>query len=296
MTDAVVERLLMKVSGCNDLHSGGNIMDVTYYPGCSLGASARDYDESTRAVCAALGINLHELPDWTCCGATSAHSLDEELAISLPGLNISGAERLGMDMLVPCPLCFNRLKRAKAALSSDIPVHELASFMGQDEILQKMKSVLKSPLHAIKAVCYYGCMANRPPKITESRAYEDPCDMDNIAKALGVDVKPWSYKTDCCGASFSISRQDIVFTLVKKLYDKAIEAGAECIIVSCQMCQANLDLYQKDISRHFGQTYNLPIFYFTELIGLGLGLEDVPMWLKRHMVDPISFLKKRKLM
>jgi len=114
------------------------MMDVTYYPGCSLEASARDYDESTRAVCAALDITLHELPDWTCCGATSAHSLDEDLAISLPALNLSRAAGLSADMVVPCPLCFNRLRRAKEAVHSDINIHDLATYIGQNEILEKI--------------------------------------------------------------------------------------------------------------------------------------------------------------
>ena len=271
-------------------------MNVTYYPGCSLESSARDYNESIKAVCAALDIHLHELPDWTCCGASSAHSLDEALALSLPALNLSGAERLGNNMLVPCPLCYNRLKRAqKAAVKSSIGIYDLASFMGQTEWLEKIRSHVESPLDALKAVCYYGCMANRPPGVTESVDYENPCNMDNIAKALGIDVRPWSYKTDCCGASFSVSRRDIVYSLVKKLYDKALEAGAECIIVSCQMCQANLDLYQEDISMEFGGNYKIPIFYFTELIGLALGLKGISTWLKRHMVDPIPFLEARKL-
>jgi heterodisulfide reductase subunit B len=268
-------------------------MDVTYYPGCSLESSARDYEESIQAVCRALGIRLRELPDWTCCGATSAHSLDEELAISLPALNLSGAERLGNNMVVPCPLCFNRLKRAEASVDCRIGIYDLSSFLGRPEWLEKMRSRIRQPLDAIKAVCYYGCMANRPPKVTESLDYENPGDMDNIAKTLGVDVRPWSYKTDCCGASFSLSRQDIVFTLVRKLYDRALEAGAQSIIVSCQMCHANLDLYQNDISERFGQKYSLPVFYITELIGLGLGLSGVSTWLGRHRVNPIPFLKRK---
>jgi heterodisulfide reductase subunit B len=168
--------------------------------------------------------------------------------------------------------------------------------MGQKEWIHKIRKLVTRPLEGLKAVCYYGCMANRPPKVTGSSDYENPCDMDNIAEALGVDVRPWSYKTDCCGASFSISRQDIVFTLVKNLYDKALEAGAECIIVSCQMCQANLDLYQQDISKEFGADYDIPVFYFTELIGLALGLEGSSTWLKRHMVDPMQLLKNKNLL
>jgi heterodisulfide reductase subunit B len=271
-------------------------MDVTYYPGCSLESSARDYDESIKAVSGALEITLHELPDWTCCGATSAHSLDEDLAISLPALNLPGAERLGLDVLVPCPLCFNRLKRAQESRHSRVPIHDLATFFGKKEWIDAIGSRVKVPLHALRAVSYYGCMANRPPGVTESADYENPCDMDNIVRALGVDIRPWSYKTDCCGASFSVSRQDIVFTLVQKLYENALEAGAECIVVSCQMCQGNLDMYQKDISVHFGKDYHIPIFYFTELIGLALGLEGASTWLKRHMVNPIPFLKDKGIM
>ncbi|MBW2172653.1 MAG: disulfide reductase [Deltaproteobacteria bacterium] len=250
-------------------------MDVTYYPGCSLESSARDYDESIRAVCAALDIRLHELPDWTCCGATSAHSVDEELAITLPALNLSAAEQIGNDVVVPCPLCFNRLKRAEDSVDSSVGIYDLGSFMGQGEWIDKIRSRVTHSLEGLRAVCYYGCMANRPPKITGSSDYENPRDMDNIAEALGVDVRP---------------------SLVRNLYDKALEAGAECIIVSCQMCQANLDLYQQDISKQFEAHYNVPVFYFTELIGLALGLEESATWLKRHMVDPIQLLKKKNLL
>jgi heterodisulfide reductase subunit B len=188
------------------------------------------------------------------------------------------------------------LKKSQVTVGSAVDVHDLASFFGQSEWLEKIRSLVQRSLEAIKAVCYYGCMANRPPVVTGSTEYENPSDMDNIATVLGVDVQPWSYKTDCCGASFSVSRQDIVFNLASKLYDKALEAGAECIIVSCQMCQANLDMYQEDISSEFGKDYHIPVFYFTELIGLALGLEDVSKWLKRHMANPIPFLKEKGLL
>jgi heterodisulfide reductase subunit B len=270
-------------------------MKVTYYPGCSLESSARDYDESIRTVCQALDIDLQEPKDWTCCGATSAHSLNGQLAIDLPARNLPVAERLGQDMLVPCPLCYNRLIRAKEKTGSAVPIHDMASFMAQPAMLEKIRSAVKAPLTGISAVCYYGCMANRPPKITGSINYENPLEMDQIAETLGIDVKPWSFKTDCCGASFSISRPEIVHNLVKKLYDRALEAGADCIIVSCQMCQGNLDLYQEEIAGMFEKEYRLPVFYFTELIGLALQLKDISRGLKRHMVSPIPYLKEKGL-
>jgi len=268
-------------------------MQVTYYPGCSLESSARDYDESIRDVCKALEIDLQEPEDWTCCGATSAHSLNSQLAIDLSARNLPAAQRLGHDMLVPCPLCFNRLMHAKVATGSDLNILDMATFMAGPEMIDRIKSAVTSPLSNITAVCYYGCMANRPPKITGSRHYENPMELDQIAEILGIDVKQWSFKTDCCGASFSISRPDIIHNLVKNLYDRALEAQADCIIVSCQMCQANLDLYQEEIARHYKKQYRIPIFYFTELIGLALGLKDTARWLKRHRVDPIGYLKEK---
>jgi heterodisulfide reductase subunit B len=180
-------------------------------------------------------------------------------------------------------------------MRSDVLIHDLASFMAQPTILEQIGSAVTAPLNSISAVCYYGCMANRPPKITGSTDYENPMEMDHIADTLGIDVKPWSYKTDCCGASFSISKPAIIHNLVKKLYDRALEAEADCIIVSCQMCQGNLDLYQEEIARVFENEYRIPVFYFTELIGLALGLKGVSRWLKRHMVNPAPYLKEKGL-
>jgi heterodisulfide reductase subunit B len=271
-------------------------MDVTYYPGCSLESTARDYDKSIRAVCSALGIVLHELKNWTCCGATSAHSLNERAALLLPGVNLPAAQAEGRDMLVPCPLCFNRMKRSQKELGATIGIHDLASFLAREEWLSAIKSAVKTPLSDFSAVCYYGCMANRPPKVIGSANYENPCEIDAIAEALGVNVRPWSYKTDCCGASFALSRQDILFTLVRGLYEHALDAGAGCIIVSCQMCHANLDMYQKQISRQFGKNYGIPIFYFTELIGLALGLAGSGSWLSAHITDADGYLKNKACM
>ena len=160
-------------------------MKVTYYPGCSLESSARDYDESIKMVCQALDIELQEPKDWTCCGATSAHSLNRKLAVDLPARNLPATEGLGQDMLVPCPLCYNRLIRAKEKTGAGVNIYDVASFMAQPSLLERIRSAVRAPLTGISAVCYYGCMANRPPKITGSKNYENPMEMDRIAEALG---------------------------------------------------------------------------------------------------------------
>lgn len=284
-------------------------MQVSYYPGCSLEHSARDYNESIFGVARLLGLELAEVDDWNCCGATAAHSINDYLALALPARNLVRAERQGRDVVVPCALCFNRLKAAEKALRGNkakalgleyqgkIKVWDLLDYLTQPAMLAVIKEKLVKPLQGLKAVAYYGCLVARPPKITDHQEdYEDPQNMDRLLKLLGADPYPWSYKTDCCGAGFTISRPDIIDTLVQRLYDRALEAGAECFVVSCQMCQANLDLPQERISRQAGKQYYLPVLYFTELLGLALGHPEVRTWLSRHFVDPEPLLRRRGLL
>jgi heterodisulfide reductase subunit B len=177
-------------------------------------------------------------------------------------------------------------------IQGDLTVWDLANFLAQDKFLNQMADRVSVELRGLKAVCYYGCMANRPPRITGEREYENPVSMDRILEHLGVEVRPWSYKTDCCGASHLVARPDIVFTLVGKLFQEAARAGANCIVVSCQMCQANLDLHQEKIMKEIGAQSRLPVLYFTELMGLALSHKDTRKWMKRHLVDPLPLIKE----
>lgn len=283
-------------------------MKVSYYPGCSLEHSARDYQESIVGVASLLNLALEEVPDWNCCGATAAHSIDEHLALALAARNLMQAESLGQDVVVPCALCFNRLKVAEHALVQEktvlpaityqgtIKIWDLLDYLTQPQLLEQIQAKIVRPLQGLRLVCYYGCVVARPPKITQRQDYENPTNMDRLIKRLGGEPYPWSYKTDCCGAGFTISRPDIIDTLVEKLYDRALEAGAECIVVSCQMCQANLDIPQERLARKTGKAYYLPVLYFTELIGLALGHPEIETWLGRHFVDPRPLLQRRGLL
>ncbi len=281
-------------------------MKVTYYPGCSLEGTAIDYSESILEVCTLLNIQLEEVPDWNCCGATSAHSIDHHASIELAGRNLNLAAQMpNSDMLVPCPLCFNRLKRAAFELQGDnkeqysinletsLPkIRDLADFFDAENMLEMVAKHVKRPLEGLKVVCYYGCMANRPPEITETTDFEDPQGLDRIIKNLGGTAISWPYKTDCCGASLLLSKPDIVSLLVGKLYDMAQRVGAQAIVVSCQMCQANLDMYQKKIASELGKRFSLPVYYFSELIGLACNVKDVRKWLSRHITNPFSLLQE----
>jgi heterodisulfide reductase subunit B len=280
-------------------------MKVTYYPGCSLEGTARDYADSIQGVCGSMGIELQEVPDWNCCGATAAHSIDRLASVDLPGRNLELAEAAGNpDMLVPCPLCFNRLKSAvheiekgsesfRTRLGPSTPkIWDLANFFATQSMLERVASSVKKPLSGLRVVSYYGCMANRPPKVTGEPNYENPQSIDRIVATLGATAMDWAYKTECCGASLMVSCPEAGTRMVAKILDMAKRVGAMAIVVSCQMCQLNLDMHQERIEADTGKIFKLPVVYFTELIGIAAGLPGSSDTLSRHFVDPISVLRK----
>jgi len=281
-------------------------MKFTYYPGCSLKGTAKDYAESILGICKSLQIELEEIPDWNCCGATAAHSINHQASIALAARTLSLAAKMPYSqMLVPCPLCFNRLKTAFYALQQDqsdrykiklpdsVPkILDLANFFATEKMLEITAQKIQKPLEGLKVVCYYGCMAARPQEITEAKDFENPQALDRIVANLGGTVIPWPYKTDCCGASQAFSLEDIENRLVEKLLDMARRVGAQGIVVSCQMCQANLDMHHKRAGGSSGKLSSLPVYYFTELIGLALGVKGVQKWLSRHITDPLPLLRE----
>ena len=283
-------------------------MEASYYPGCSLHGMAREYDESIRAVCDALDVALTELPDWSCCGASSAHFVDDDLAIRLPARNMLIAEREGRELLVPCSACFQRLKHADKELREDAgrwggdsyegkaAVFHVNDFFDRPKLLAGIKQQVKKPLTGLAGVPYYGCLSQRPPKITDAEQPENPTAMDDLMRAIGMEVRPWSYKTDCCGASLTLTRTDVVHKLSGDLLEAAREAGAECLVTDCPMCQSNLDTRQAEIEARRHTQYNLPVFYLTELMALAFGDPRVARWWKRHFVDPTPLLSSKDLL
>jgi heterodisulfide reductase subunit B2 len=281
-------------------------LKVSYYPGCSLHGTAKEYDQSVRAVSRALGIELKEVDDWSCCGATSAHSTNFKLSVALPARNLIAAEKDAMDVMVPCAACFNRFKTAEHQLKADKalrneiekivggkyhggiairnPIDIIYKEIGLDALSGKVKKSLKG----LKPVSYYGCLLLRPPEVCEFDNYENPVILDKILNTLGADARLWSYKTDCCGGSLTISKTDIVMKMVNKLMTMAREAGANCVVTACPVCMANLDMRASENLR-------LPVFYFTELIALALGLQGPDTWFKLHNVDPRPLMKSLAL-
>ncbi len=285
---------------------------VGFYPGCSLEATARDYLESVRGVAELMELELVEIEDWNCCGASAAHSLDHRISLNLAARNLVLALEGPQPVVVPCALCFNRLKSAQHEIARDasllapeiaepgvdlggVEVVELNSFLTSPEMIAQAEARKVRELEGIRPVVYYGCQGQRPPAVTGHPAHENPTGIDRLLAALGAEVIDWPFKTDCCGASHAVARPDVVHTLVGRLYERALERGANCIVTGCQMCQANLDLYQKEIAAELGREVYLPVFYFTELMGLSLGHDKAPVWLKRHLVSPRALLAQSGL-
>jgi heterodisulfide reductase subunit B len=278
-----------------------------YYPGCSLHASAREYDLSTRSLFEALGIGLTEVPDWVCCGATPAHNVDELLSHSLCAKNLVLAETVAGDLAVPCAACFSRLKTTQHELTADAAKHKLVAkvikpikhpleILGRDFGLEPLAAAVKKPLAGLKVACYYGCLLTRPPGVPQLDDAEAPTIMEQVIEAAGAETVSWSHRLECCGASFTLSRPGVVVKLTAEILAAARDAGADCLMVGCPLCQGNLDLRQQEVEAVSGVRYNLPVLYLTQLLGLALGLPAARLGLAGLMVDPMGLLRMKGLL
>jgi len=280
-------------------------MKFSYYPGCTLHSTGKEYGKSTEAVCQLLDIELVEIQDWNCCGASAAHSLNHDMGVQLSGRNILLAQRLKVDIVVPCSACYHNLKQANEELKADvykqkelerivgiqwtsnIQIRHLLDVIYHDVGVENINKMVKKPLHGLKVVPYYGCLITRPPYPNNFDSVEQPQSMDRILDACGCEVMKWSYKTDCCGAGLSLPHTDVVVNLVAKLVNQAQYAGAKCIVTACPMCQANLEMRQNGTK--------MPVLYFTEVLGMAFGIKDVGMWLKKHLLNPVEIVEKLRI-
>jgi len=284
-----------------------------YYPGCSLHSTATEYDATTRAVCRTLGVELEEIPDWNCCGATSAHATNHLLSLALPARDLAKAERMGLDVVAPCAACYNRMAQTVyETRDNEILRRKVSEVIGADyEAKARAKSLLQvlaadigpkvveakvtKPLKGLRVAAYYGCLLVRPPAATGWDDAENPQSMDRLMNALGVETVDWSHKTECCGASLTISRTDIVLKLTHDILDAAKAAGADAVVCACPMCQANLDGRQGAVEKTYKTDYHLPVFYFTQLISLAFGIEPYKLGFARHSIDPRELLHTKEI-
>jgi len=281
-------------------------MQLGYYPGCALKAHATslEYGKSTDAVFAALGVELKEIPDWNCCGASAAHMTNLDLTRALNVRNLALAEAAGLtDVLAPCPLCAKEMALANNEVKEDperlrkaedacemvykgtVRTLTLVQFLYEQRQLFEERAGGKLP--AVEVACYYGCLHTRPPGAMGFDDTEQPTTMDEVCRILGLEPVEWSHKTECCGAGFTMSRADIVARLTGRILGAAGLAGAEAVVVACPMCHANLDMRQREAvaDAELGADFRMPIVYLSQVLGLALGLSPEELSLGTHFVD-----------
>jgi len=288
-------------------------MKYAYYPGCSSESTARDMNRSTLAVAKKLKLDFEEPKGWTCCGATAGHQTDRLLGIALSAANLAKVKDMKLDMVVNCAACYNRMKTANYEISSHdavrqnvrdaiekdydgtVRVRHLLEVLLEDIGLQTITKSLKRTLSGLKVASYYGCLLVRPPEIIKFDDPENPKSLDRLVTAMGGVSLDWPCKVDCCGGSLSLSRTDVVVRLTETIIDMAVRSGAECIAVSCPMCQINLDMRQQDINRSYGKNLRMPVLYITQLLGLCMGLSPEELGFEKLMVSPADVLKKMEV-
>ncbi|MDP2744783.1 MAG: CoB--CoM heterodisulfide reductase iron-sulfur subunit B family protein [Dehalococcoidia bacterium] len=282
----------------------------SFYPGCALHASAREYDVSTLLVCRALGIEITELAKWTCCGASSAHSFDTWLGLALPALDLQEAEKAGRPLVIACAKCYSQLKMASHEMQNRETLDNVNHLTGgvlknTTEVVHLLQvlnldspdftGTVKRPLKDLKVACYYGCLLVRPKDVAGFDDLEDPQIMDDIVRKLGAESVDWGLKTECCGASLMVTNRDVVMNLSHRLLRQAKQKGADCVAVACPLCHSNLDCYQKDIEKVYHDGSSLPVLYITQLMGLALGFTPKEMLMDRHLTDPLPLLRSKGL-
>ena len=290
-----------------------NVMEYAYFPGCSLDATAREYDISFRATASAVDIRLREIPGWICCGSTPAYLTDSILASVLSIKNLIWPEKENLNVITPCASCFSRLTLANMKVQSNtetlskinriinsdyqgrVRILNTLDVLGRAEVLEIIKHRTKKKLSGLKVACYYGCLLTRPRKIDVPDA-ENPDSMDKICAAAGAETVEWPHKTECCGAGFSISKTEIVIKLTHDILKMAKAAGADCIAVACPLCQVNLDMRQKRIEKGYKIKIDLPIMYVTQITGLALRIPGKDLGLNKLIVEPYELLKRKGLL
>lgn len=278
---------------------------VAYYPGCSLHSSGQELDISLKAVSKVLDIELSEPENWVCCGSTPAHQSSPWQATLLPIRNLKLFQELGFSkVLAPCAACFSRLKtslyevkmdsqlkeevekKLNFHLKEDFRVYNLLDFLLEEVGTERIKEKIKKSWEGAKVVCYYGCLISRPPDVTGWPHPEYPREMEVIMELLGAEALDWSYKTECCGGSLSLTEGKVVKDMVGKIVKDAREVGAEAIIVVCPLCHLNLDARQPEKEK-------IPVLYLSEALGLSFGLSPQSLGLSKHLTNPLALLRSK---
>ncbi len=282
---------------------GKEKLQYSFFPGCSLKTSGQENMLSLLKFCENVNIELIELEDWNCCGSSSAHSINPEIANQLPLRNLSLAPE-DIPMLIACPSCFLRMKQAFLNLKKNeklqlkyekdwgIPFNPDLEIIHFFEIFKRIKlsDYIQNPqkkLNHIKVAPYYGCMLAMPPDLRREPNYYGT--MEKALAGLGADIIFFGYETKCCGTYLSAAKPAIAENVVNQIVSNAMNAGAECMVTACSMCYLNIEI-RCTIKNP------LPILHFSELLSMAIGAGEKKKWFPKHIVDPVPLLVKRKLL
>lgn len=287
--------------------------DYSYFPGCSLASSAMEYDASFRLVSEAFGIGLDELEDWTCCGASPApHHWGGELGILLPARNLHIAGRSHPSVVAPCAGCYNRLKYAQYELRRNQQLRERVAQVLREPVRYETEVVnliemfnreidpaelaarAQGRLEGISLATYYGCVLTRPAEIVNFDDPNDPVMMEPLLRAAGGAITHFPFKSECCGSYMGLAKKEIVFRASRQIIETALESGADAIVTVCPLCHQNLDLRQRQINFAWDTDFELPVLYFSQVIGLALGASPEALGIDSHAVSADKLLAKMK--
>jgi heterodisulfide reductase subunit B len=282
-------------------------MKYAFFPGCSLHSTAKEYEESAKAISEVLKIDLVEIPDWNCCGAIDVvYAFKALYATTLATRNLALAEKMQMDLVTPCSGCYFTLANANKILKEDpetrnkvdealrsagisyggaVKVRHFADVVLSEIGLEKIKENVKVQLKNLKVASYYGCLMVRPPNICNFDNAEHPTRLDDLAETLGALKIDFYGKTRCCGAALGFTDEEIMLEMSKDILLSAKNAGANCMVTACSMCHLSLDARQKEIESHFKIKIDLPVLHFTQLIGLAFGIDPNQLGLNRNCVS-----------
>lgn len=278
--------------------------EYAYFPGCSLEKMAASYHMSTKETTRKLGIKLNEIEDWNCCGATTYFYIDELLAYTLCARNLAIAEKTGLDVVAPCSACYKNMYFTAAHLKKDVDLAEHVNFALEEDNLhfsgnigikhlmevfskdvgpEELKSKITKPLTGVRVAAYYGCQIVRPQKDHED--VEQPQFFEEILSVTGATPVNYPLKMRCCGGSLILSSRIAALSMVRNLLQCAVDNQAMVIATACPMCQVNLECYQQQVNQEFGTNFSMPILYFTQLIGLAMGIPPKKLGFGKEFVS-----------
>ena len=277
--------------------------EYAYFPGCSLEKMAVSYHMSAMETTRKLGIKLTEIEDWNCCGATTYFYIDELLAYTLCARNLAIAEKTGLDVVAPCSACYKNMYFTAAHLKKDadlaehvnfaleednlhfsgnINVKHLIEVFSQDVDPQELRSKATKPLTGVRVAPYYGCQIVRPQK--EKEDVEQPQFFEEMLSAIGATPVNFPLKMRCCGGSLILSSRTAALSMVRNLLQCAVDSQATVIATACPMCQVNLECYQQQVNQEFGTNFSMPILYFTQLVGLAMGIPPKKLGIGKEFI------------